>query len=296
MLQNFKLTAIVKQGKQMSLRHLPLHQQLQTQLAEEWDEMLSVFQDDEVEPVQYDPAYNIDEHERFTIEEFEVPEWLAEETSQTVADLESLALNDELLEQTKGLAAFARDGDGDEIVLFQHFGPSRIIRPRRSLLLANNMYSAANHRGISLASKLTGVYYPGMQTLAFESFHLMNTMLPLTEYYAEASEKDIRTMLAHEQLAPEDIEAIAVNSPQWMRKRFAMLRDSGILDEYEADDIVTYAGGFDIEIAQDDEGRIVFPANRTEARRLLKFLNEELFRGAITDTLYETNSKRQAGE
>ena len=26
----------------------------------------------------------------------------------------------------------------------------------------------------------------------------------------------------------------------------------------------------------------------------LQFLNEELFRGAITETLYETNSKREA--
>ena len=30
------------------------------------------------------------------------------------------------------------------------------------------------------------------------------------------------------------------------------------------------------------------------AKKLLQFLNEELFRGAITETLYETNSKREA--
>lgn len=47
----------------------------------------------------------------------------------------------------------------------------------------------------------------------------------------------------------------------------------------------------DIQVAED---KIVFPADKAAAKRLLLFLNEELFRGAITDQVYETNSKRVA--
>ena len=38
--------------------------------------------------------------------------------------------------------------------------------------------------------------------------------------------------------------------------------------------------------------KIVFPTDKSESKKLLQFFNEE--RGAITDTLYETNSKRKA--
>ncbi len=40
--------------------------------------------------------------------------------------------------------------------------------------------------------------------------------------------------------------------------------------------------------------RIVFPAEKASAKKLLQFLNQKLFRGAITERLFETNSKRIA--
>ena len=43
-------------------------------------------------------------------------------------------------------------------------------------------------------------------------------------------------------------------------------------------------------------GKIVFPSDKSAVKKILQFLNEELFRGAITETLYETNSKRQADQ
>ena len=71
------------------------------------------------------------------------------------------------------------------------------------------------------------------------------------------------------------------------------VRDSGILDQYTGLEIAERSLGHDllIKIVED---RILFPADRNQAKRLLQFLNEEIFRGAITSTLYETNSKREA--
>ena len=72
-----------------------------------------------------------------------------------------------------------------------------------------------------------------------------------------------------------------------------MLRDSEVLDRYTAHEIADHAQGYELDI-QVLGNQIVFPAERAAAKRLLQFLNEERFRGAITDTLYETNSKRAA--
>ena len=77
-----------------------------------------------------------------------------------------------------------------------------------------------------------------------------------------------------------------------MRKRFAMLRQSRVLDQYSASDIKQRSRNYDVDI-QISKGKIVFPAESAAAKKLLQFLNEEIFRGAITETLYETNSKRE---
>ena len=113
------------------------------------------------------------------------------------------------------------------------------------------------------------------------------------EFYEEASEDTIREILSHKILVPEDVEALAIDANQWFRKRFAMLRDSGVLDQYSPQQIKKRSKNYDVEI-QISKGRIVFPAEKGAAKKLLQFLNEEIYRGAITDTLYETNSKREA--
>ena len=117
--------------------------------------------------------------------------------------------------------------------------------------------------------------------------------MPLVEFYEAASEDQIREVLDHDLLAPEDAEALAVNANQWFRKRFAMLRDSGVLESYSAQEISARSQGYDVDI-QLSNGKLVFPAEKAAAKKLLQFLNEELFRGAITETLYETNSRREA--
>jgi hypothetical protein len=137
------------------------------------------------------------------------------------------------------------------------------------------------------------VYLHSDQKLLFHSFRTVNTFLPLADFYEEASEQQIREILEHKLLAAEDANALAVDSNQWFRKRFAMLRDSGVLDNFSARQIKARSTGYDVAI-HISKGSIVFPADKAAAKKLLQFLNEELFRGAITKTLYETNSKREA--
>jgi len=66
-----------------------------------------------------------------------------------------------------------------------------------------------------------------------------------------------------------------------------------VLDAYTPKQIQNRATGYGLTIAI-RRGRIVFPDEKAAAKKLLQFLNEELFKGAITEALYETNSKRVA--
>lgn len=292
MLENFQLAAIAKRGAHTRLLRIPLHQALQDRLSETWQDQLDSFFE-EAQEISFDPGYQPESHEIFCLEGFDLPPWLVEENSETAANLDPLHDDAQVLADVKGLVAFARDDQGEEVMLFQNFSRSHVIRPGNFLLLRGNTYETSQHPGLTLDQKLSAVYLPVDGKLLFQSFRTVNTFLPLADVYEEASEQDIRQVLSHERLAAEDPDALAEGANQWFRKRFAMLRDSGVLDQYSATQIRNRSNGYDVDIHM-EQGKIVFPADKPAAKKLLQFLNEELFKGAITETLYETNSKREA--
>jgi hypothetical protein len=293
MLENFHLAAIVKQQGEIGLLRIPLLQGLQTSLADSWSDQYDSFVDD-VEHIDFDAGYTAEEHERFVIKEYEPPVWLQGEDSTTAPDLDSIAeLPDDDLTSIRGLAAFARDGEGDEVVLFQNFTRSHVIKPGRYIFLQHDTYQTSENPGLTLDDRLSAVYWPTVDKLLFHKFRAVNTFLPLAALYEEASEEEISEVLGHPLLDAEDIDALAKGANQWFRKRFALLRDSGVLDDHTAAEIRTKAHGYEVGVVVRNH-KVVFPAERREAKKLLQFLVEELYRGAITDTLYETNSKREA--
>ncbi len=292
MLSNFQLAAIIKLNARVRLLRIPLHQNLQNTLAEIWYTQLRTFVEG-VQKIAFDAGYQPEQHERFQLEDYEPPEWLQNQTSRTVHVLDPINNNDALVESIRGIAGFAHDDRGTELILFQNFSRSHVIVPGQFLFLQRDTYETTERRGLTLDNKLGAVYNVGDRELLFHNFRTVNTFLPLAEFYEEASEEQIREVLSHELLAPENTDTLATDTNQWFRKRFAMLKDSGVLDQYSARQIKSKSAGYDVEIKV-SHGKIVFPAERQAAKKLLQFLNEELYRGAITEKLYETNSKREA--
>lgn len=292
MLENFQLAAIVKTSGHMRLLRIPLHQALQVTLAESWAAQYSAFFDN-INEVEFDAGYNPNEHERFRLDEYETPDGLIGESSLTVPNLDSISGHENFISSIKSVVAFARNDQGQELMLFQKFSRSHVILPGDFIFLKNDTYETVQRPGLTLDGKLSALYLPTQRKLFFHNFRVTNTFLPLTDFYKEASEQDIRDVLKHARLAAEDLEALAVGANQWFCKRFALLKDSEILDKYSAKQIKAHSKGYEVDV-QLKGSKIVFPADKTAAKRLLQFLNEELFRGPITETLYETNSKREA--
>ncbi|MEO5812756.1 MAG: hypothetical protein ABIU96_13890 [Rhodanobacter sp.] len=292
MLESFQLAAIVRRAAHTRLLRIPLHQALQDRLAATWQEQFDAFFDGTQE-IDFNPGYQPEEHETFCLDDFVLPAWLTDEDSEAAANLDPLQNNDGALADVRGLVAFACDDQGEEVMLFQNFSRAHVIRPGHFLLMRNNTYETSEHSGLTLDQKLSAVYLPVDGKLLFQNFRTVNTFLPLADLYKEASEQDIREVLAHDRLSAENPDAMAKSANQWFRKRFAMLRDSGVLDQYSAVQIKNRANGYDVEV-HIEQGKIVFPADKPAAKKLLQFLNEEIFKGAITATLYETNSKRAA--
>ena len=294
MLRNFKLVAITNENNSFSLYRVRLDLRLQEFLATSWQNQHDDFIEN-VENIDFDAGYTPEQHEIFQLTNYLLPPWLQDKTPETLRNLNSFADDETKLDATKGFVAFADNEQGEKLMLFQNFNRSHIIKPGFSLFLTNDTYNTIEQPGLSLGSKLSAVFLPSDNTLLFHSFRNVNMFLPLADFYKEASASQILEILDHNSLEPENKDAHIEGANQWFRKRFAMLKDSKILDNYTPREIVDRSNGYEVYIQLNDVGdRIVFPTDRVQAKRLLQFLNEEIFRGVITETLYETNSKREA--
>lgn len=290
MLTDFQLAAIVKKGAQWQVLRIPLHQALQDTLAASWHAQYVAFTQG-TKAIAFDPGYAPEDDERFCVEDYALPDWL--NVGGKVQALDPIGQQPNQLDAIKAIIAFARNAQGEDLMLAQNFSRSHVIQPGRFLFMAQDTYESMQQPGLVLEGKLSVVYVAAQQKLLFHNFRAANSFLPLADYYKEASEQEILDVLKHERLAPENAAAVAGSASQWMKKRFALLKHSGVLDEYDAKQIKAHSKGYEIDV-QVKAGKIVFPAEKEAAKRLLQFLNEELYKGAITKKLYETNSKREA--
>ncbi|NQD93986.1 DUF4868 domain-containing protein [Pseudomonas sp. CrR25] len=296
MLEHLHLVALLKERKQLTLRRIPLVAELQAMLTEKWQSQMDDFLL-EAQEIDFNPGYTPETHERFYLEEFELPEVVAAEHSGSVRHLEPINMQGAEPSQIKAILGFARQDDGSEILLIQSFSKSHIINPGQFLFLTRNIFESSEAPALSLNNQLTAVYYQAQKKLLFRNYRAANAIFNLVDFYKEATEEDIKEILAHEKLAPVSVDALAKGASQWFCKRFAFLKDSKILDQYAVAQIIRRSNGYDLDIQIDltaGQDRIVFPADKAPAKKLLQFLNEELFRGAITERLFETNSKRIA--
>lgn len=292
MLDSFQLAVIVEGRRERSLLRVPIHAALQQELAMQWGEQLNEFLDN-IQKVPFNLGYHPENHERFSLSPFCLPPWLAETTCTNVDELDSIVGDEDLLDRIRGVIGFSHAADGAELLLFQNFSRGHVIQPGRFLFLQNGIYTTTPSRALTLASQLSAVYYIAERELLFKNFHNVNTFLLLANCIQEATDAEIREVLTQSIFVAEDVNVTVTTANQWVKKRFAMLKESSILDRHSAADIQRRGAQYGVRVQLDND-KIVFPADKVASKKLLQFLNEEIFRGAITETIYETNSKREA--
>ena len=296
MFKEFQLAAISKENDQFALLQIRVNKKLHNDLANKWKLQYDSFID-QIEKIDYQPDYKLEQHERFYIQGYELPDWLATENYSSISDLQAVSDNELQMSRIKGVAAFVRNDSNDNLILFQRFYPSQVIRSNNNLFLDSGTFRRIDSSGLRLGGKLSAVYRSAEQKLLFQSYHNVNTFLPLSEYFRPASEADIRRILDHDLFLPEDLEASVMDfvNQQWFRTRFALLERSGILDDCTAINVELRAEACKIPIElSDDKEKIIFPSDKQEAKKLLQFLNQDVFRGPVTDELFETNSKKKS--
>ncbi|MGA7778245.1 MAG: Kiwa anti-phage protein KwaB-like domain-containing protein [Paraburkholderia sp.] len=269
----------------------PLTADLQNQIEEVFNAQLQAFETDIVETIPFDGRYVPDEGELLVIEEFEDVDGLADAAANPFGiDMFDPATHS--LESVKALFVSVRRNDAD-CVLIQNFERRRLIANKGlAMFFSGNTFHKMSDEGLTLDTRLLAVLEGG--SLRFQSFHFLRRIFDLTEYYREATNDEVATFATHQKLSVDDLPNFLAAAGPLIRKKISLISQSGILDNYTTAQIVASAQSFNVVIAVGDDGRIKLPANKTELRRLLRFLDEDYYESPLSQTRFLSNSKRVA--
>lgn len=177
-------------------------------------------------------------------------------------------------------------------VAFQKFRNDQYITAaRHHLFFSNNTFVKDTRVGIAVGTSVDCVFQDN--ALHFISYHFAKQILDLSEYYRIASNQDVSDFVNCEIIfmdgATEFVDAASI----WERRKIASINDSGVLQNFTAAKIKTLArqSGVAIEVVGK---KVVLPKDKAKRRIVLGFLDEEVYKGAFSQTVFQTNSKRKA--
>ena len=157
--------------------------------------------------------------------------------------------------------------------------------------MSGNTFVADKRIGLSIGKHIDCLFFD--KKLQFLSFFFARQIFDLSAYYREATNSDIIDFIGDEMIAMDDVEEFSKVANSWERRKIASIIDSGILKKYTATKIKNIAKQTGVELAVQDK-RIIIPTDKKRRRIVLGFLDEEVYKCAFSQTVYQTNSKRKA--
>lgn len=161
------------------------------------------------------------------------------------------------------------------------------------LLYDGKTFNQDQRAGIAISDYID-CFYDGAN-LIFNSYYYARQVFDLSEYYRTASNVDIDNFIGADIMDFGDAgEAFKTSANSWIRRKIALINDSGVLTRYEATDIKRLAKKqSNIDVTVQNE-KIIFPKDTNEIKILLSFLDEEAYQGPFSKETFLSNSKRKA--
>jgi len=166
-----------------------------------------------------------------------------------------------------------------------------ITATRHHLFFTGDTFVKDDRVGLTIATTVDCVY--GNGNLYFASYHFAKQIFDLSAYYRVASAQDIQEFIDNSLIHMESGDAFVDSANTWERRKIASINDSGVLNNYTAKKIKALGNKNGVAISISGES-IVLPEDRTERRIVLGFLDEEVYKGVFSQTVFQTNSKRKA--
>jgi hypothetical protein len=277
----------------LDLQRVVLTQTLQATMSDIFAQQGAEFLDANIERVPFEATFTPARDAMCVIKPFTLPRHLqrALATPQEFSDIKMPFSSEGPVVK----AILAVDASVNTLY-FQHFDKSHILQRKFTVIFKNSMFQTLVDPGIVVAEHLTAVIQGS--NLFFRSFYRTKQFIDLEEFYREASDTDIRSVLQHDRLCVGDADGIIAVCTPSLRKKFSIILDSKILDNKKAtpDRIQRGAKKFGIDVqllGRPGQRKVVVPSESRAMKELLQYLAEELYISDITEQPCETNSYRR---
>ena len=290
---SFDFLTIVRNGQNNgnSIYRLALDSELKEEMARAFTIPASKWQDAALMRTAFKEGYHLADNELFEIRDYLLPEELLN-AFRAPKELGKFDAGTQGVSNIKAIAAVSVQGERITAI-FKIIGKAKKVAPAKNLMLtcSSKGYAKMSEPGIIVDDRIVALFDEG--TLLFKSPGTVKQVLSLKAYMQEANDLEILSFL--EARFETDPQKILDKTDNWMRKRFASLMQSNLFEERSALDIYETARNFSTEIPLElskDRAKLILPEEKQHIKMILKFLNEEYYKGVLTGKDYQTASKR----
>ncbi len=252
--------------------------------------------DQHEEEIEFDGKYKPDEGEVLFIDGYDDIDDLSSAVENPLS-AEVVDPTEDFFSEIKALFTGYTTDDGDVKILLQNFDRRRIISTNGlSIFHSSNVYKKIEGIGLTIDHKLTATLENGK--LKFFSFHNTRQMFDLSEYYKVATDDDVTEFAALDIIKSENTDELIEMSDSWVRRKISLIQQSGILQNVPINEMKAVAIEFNIPFLTEIDGTeevIKLPDNKSDLKKLLRFLDEDYYKSPLSNTAFVTNSKRAVG-
>lgn len=250
-----------------------------------WERSLSKFFGDDIVEIAFDGSYKPDKEEVLYVT-MPLPENFADIPDNTNNYNEIAIPGDKI----KTVCLYH-----DGYYYFQNFMNNYILKATNvPLIWSNNTYKKfEEQKAFVIEETVNAIYHDGK--LYFLSYTSARQIFDLSAFYTEATNADIDNVFGKPVFVGTDCEWMKKNSDSVMRKQIKSIEDSGILAglNVTTKKFISWAKKAGIPEGVYNTGNLVFPKNKKECKVILSFLNDDIFEGHFTKSIYLSNSKRR---
>jgi hypothetical protein len=241
--------------------------------------------------IPFDGRYTPDETELLSISDFPDVDGLAAAVANPLA-VDQFDPQNHSLDLVKALFV-GIEINGSTQILIQLFERRRLIsRTILSMFFSGEQFQKMTQSGLTFDKKLLAVLEGSV--LKFQSFHFAKRVFELSEYYREATNEEVTAFAQHEKFSVDDINQFVLDAGPQTRKKISFILQSGVLDNFAIEQISAAANAMQLDLDFSTNGQIIIPNNKTDLKKLLRFLEEDYYESPLSNTRYISNSKRIA--
>ncbi|BDX03152.1 hypothetical protein MACH16_19000 [Marinomonas pontica] len=246
--------------------------------------------------IVFDGKYKPDAGEVLCIENYDDIDNL-ESAIRNPTSLDLVDPSEDFFHDIKALFSGYILATGGVKVLLQNFDRRKIISTNGlSIFHSANVYKKIEGIGLTIDHKLTATLEEGK--LKFFSFHNARQVFDLSEYYKEATDDDVIELSNMDLIKSVDNNQLLEMSDSWVRRKISLIQQSGILQNVPINEMKAVATEFSIPfitVTENGDELIKIPDNKSDLKKLLRFLDEDYYKSPLSKTNFITNSKRVLG-